>query len=424
MYLGVRPEPGQSIAVVGAGVSGLLSAYAAQRAGYQVSVFESANTPGGLIGTAQTPWGRAEHALHALRSTPPVLKLLGELKLPVYPLKKSQKARWIFDRGQIHRIPLRPRFLLQVTLRALSQRSAVSLKDLSVGDVGRFFLGPEFVESVLDAAMTGVFALPADQISMEAAFPHLIPKQGEALWSWARRARSVRTQKYGKGVISMITLKNGMSALIEALANKLEPHVHLNHPIPSLDTLTHAFDHIILAAPAAVASRLLASHIPDAARALERVQYVSLRTTTVFLKIAPHSVHPRGTGVLFTPRSQEDFLGILFHHTSFGIPLKGEANFSMTFLSKLDTSLDQLLEKAKACITKVWGDGFDILGAEDYYWKEALPQYNADLPKVWAETQRALFEAHHSNQHSISIFGNYTGQISVRGLIETAYDWF
>jgi protoporphyrinogen oxidase len=49
-------------------------------------------------------------------------------------------------------------------------------------------------------------------------------------------------------------------------------------------------------------------------------------------------------------------------------------------------------------------------------WPSALPQYSVCLPEVW-EAARETWCA----QPGRLLFGNYTGQISLRGMIESAF---
>jgi hypothetical protein len=48
-------------------------------------------------------------------------------------------------------------------------------------------------------------------------------------------------------------------------------------------------------------------------------------------------------------------------------------------------------------------------------WPSALPQYGTDLPDVWQTAREGW-----CGQPGQLLFGNYTGQISLRGMIESA----
>jgi hypothetical protein len=63
----------------------------------------------------------------------------------------------------------------------------------------------------------------------------------------------------------------------------------------------------------------------------------------------------------------------------------------------------------------------DLLGIREplatviHRWPFALPQYGIDLPKVWQSARTGWCA-----QQGHLLFGNYTGQISLRGMIESA----
>ena len=65
--------------VVGAGIAGLLAAYALDRKGYRVTLLEAEARAGGLISTQRTEYGIAERAAHSLLATPTVIEFCREL---------------------------------------------------------------------------------------------------------------------------------------------------------------------------------------------------------------------------------------------------------------------------------------------------------------------------------------------------------
>jgi protoporphyrinogen oxidase len=64
---------------------------------------------------------------------------------------------------------------------------------------------------------------------------------------------------------------------------------------------------------------------------------------------------------------------------------------------------------------------FDVLGIREplsvliHRWPAALPQYSSELPSVWQHARDTWCAT-----PGKMLFGNYTGQISLRGMIESA----
>lgn len=74
--LGAPAAPPLDLIVVGAGLSGLVAAHRALRAGLQVRVIEAASRPGGVIGSVQRDGFLFERGPNSAMDTSP---LIGEL---------------------------------------------------------------------------------------------------------------------------------------------------------------------------------------------------------------------------------------------------------------------------------------------------------------------------------------------------------
>jgi len=80
----------------------------------------------------------------------------------------------------------------------------------------------------------------------------------------------------------------------------------------------------------------------------------------------------------------------------------------------LDASDDEIRQAIKLELFQVLGIR-EPLAVKIHRWPQALPQYSAGLPTVWEEARTTWC----ATQGRI-LFGNYTGQISLRGMIESA----
>ncbi|MBI4924361.1 MAG: NAD(P)-binding protein, partial [Bdellovibrio sp.] len=80
--------------VVGAGIAGLLAAYALDKKNYKVSLIEQNTRVGGLIATRTTAWGIAEQAAHSFLASQSVLELCRDLKIELLGLNRNAKAKY------------------------------------------------------------------------------------------------------------------------------------------------------------------------------------------------------------------------------------------------------------------------------------------------------------------------------------------
>src|SRR5919206_2334561 len=94
--------------VVGAGVAGMLVAYALDKKGYEVTLLEEQERAGGLIQTVRTEHGMAERAAHSLLATDAVVGLCKELGVELEDVRPESRARFVVRGGRLRRFPLRP----------------------------------------------------------------------------------------------------------------------------------------------------------------------------------------------------------------------------------------------------------------------------------------------------------------------------
>src|SRR5690242_11065023 len=88
----------QEAHIVGGGFSGLAAAWALQRQGFRVKVFEASDRLGGMISTLHHPLGRYEIAANALLNSQIVTELFQDLSLPMLRPGKKGRAKFIFRR--------------------------------------------------------------------------------------------------------------------------------------------------------------------------------------------------------------------------------------------------------------------------------------------------------------------------------------
>ena len=86
--------------VVGAGIAGLLAAYALDRKGYRVTLLEAQARAGGLISTQQTEYGIAERAAHSLLPADPV-SASNPIDLPPRTLAGKRMRFYASDRDPL-----------------------------------------------------------------------------------------------------------------------------------------------------------------------------------------------------------------------------------------------------------------------------------------------------------------------------------
>jgi oxygen-dependent protoporphyrinogen oxidase len=186
---------------------------------------------------------------------------------------------------------------------------------------------------------------------------------------------------------------------------------------------------LILAVPADEAARLLKeeSHLlkeqsSQLSQALAQVSYSPLVSATIFAKKSQFPAVPQGLGVLMPKVEARNCLGILFNSSAF--PHRVENLELVSFTMMLGGSQNpELLEKSDAELRSlIIGELRHVLAMEGepveiriHRWPRAVPKYNAHLLQTWKLAQRTWCA-----QPGRVLFGNYTGQVSLRGMVEVA----
>jgi uncharacterized protein len=275
------------IAIVGAGVSGLVAASELQRAGHAIDVFEGGPYAGGHTNTVEveTPGGRwavdTGFIVFNDRNYPNFERMLSELGIPSQPTNMSfsvsdgrgfewgtRSPRALFARpGHV----LDPQFHRMLLDLVRFNRDAQRL-------VGRIGEGPSLRRFLADGDYSDYFV------------ERLLVPQASAVWSadpdelWTFPARFLAEFFDNHGVLQLFgrpawrTVSGGSRRYVEALIAPFRDRVHLRTPVRRvlrhsdsveilLDGSSESFDEVVFAVHSDQALRMLA----DPSRAEEEV---------------------------------------------------------------------------------------------------------------------------------------------------------
>ncbi len=403
----------KKVLVVGAGIGGLLIAHRLAELGFEVEIVDAENRVGGLIQTADTPYGLTESAAHSIRAHEDIQKYFEKLGLRLLPLNEWARARYIFREGKRRKFPLRFLEIIRTLLRAYLVLSNARIKTLE--DWCLRHLGKPALEYGLNPFIRGVYAARPAELNLDMVFPSLRVQPGHSLFSqlvFKRRKKSPRAQ--------ICVIEGGTEQLIKGLRQKLESLgvvIRLGHPQIELPTDTN----IVLSVPTLSMAQMLRSTDVQSAQALEGVPYSPLVSVTVFVsdsELGDHS--PQGVGVLIPEKEGGECLGVLFNSASFlGRSKKGFQSFTFMYGG---TAHPEVLSWKDSEFAESISKNFERLflirprlqSIAVHRWPRAIPIYGDALQLAWNSLLQGW-----CLQRGHVVFSNCSGQVSIRGMIET-----
>jgi oxygen-dependent protoporphyrinogen oxidase len=379
------------VRVLGAGLSGLATAWFLAERGRQVVVDEAGPRAGGLIETRHLPEGLVEASARGFLWTDRVAALFAAAGVrPLFADERS-KRRFIFRDGRPRRWPLGPIDTLSLLGHggaALVTRGARARGDESVEAWGRRVLGQAGTTWLLGPALQGIYASPLEALSARAIFG-------------GGRVR-------GK----LATAPRGMGELFDGLLAALSARGVTVRFSTRVDTLEPGIPTVV-ATPAPAAAQLVAPYAPGLAAAMAKVRMTHLLSVTAFY--APHPADTRGFGILFPRSVGIDALGVLFNSDMFA----GRSEYrsetwiyghsSADVIDALRADIDARLSRDRHVLT---GRTDAPIACYPTPWPQALPVYGPAILDV----ARRLGEL----PPWLTLRGNYVGKIGVSALVEAA----
>jgi oxygen-dependent protoporphyrinogen oxidase len=405
----------EPVTIVGGGFAGLSLAFRLATLDKKVVLHERSERFGGLICTDQLSRGKSEAAANSLLVNAAVKDFCDELELPLLPLAKDAKSRFILRSGKLCRFPLTFPETLQTIwygTTTISLEEELTLKEWATKFVGRAAL-----DYLVDPGVSGIFASPPAALSAKLVSPALLIPKGQSLAGkilrglWAKQRPQFRPY--------MAIPQGGMQTLIEALVGKLQAHpnvtLHLNSHLEDLTT----DENVALCVPAYQAAKLLAPICSTSAETLNAIEYAPLVSATMVGPKSCFASVPKGTGVLMPSCENRRVLGILFCSSSFpSLAADQDTVILRIFMGGmrnpevLQESKEELIDRASYELRELFGfQQSEGVEWQIYPWKRAIPVYSSLLENAW---NRIPWVKRPGNV----LFTNYTGQVSLRGMIE------
>lgn len=394
-----------STVVVGAGISGLATAFALQMRGEDVQVLEAAERVGGVIRSVQRDGFTLECAANGYLDREPATRdLVSALGLGerVRPADAASKLRFIFTRGALRAVPSSPPafFKSDVVPFGTKLRLAAELfsrrgpaEDESIAEFARRHVGARATAALIDAAQTGIFAGDVEKLSAEATFPKMvaIEREHRSLILGMLRQQKAKRLEGDQGLSGLLcSFDRGMETLPQALSLALGDRVKLRTPVRAIEPAQAGWRvqtdegpidaaRVVLATPAWISAKWLGALDPALAAELEAIFYAPI--SVVHLAFRGLESPPRGFGFLVPGEEKRRVLGAL--HVSTFFPWRAPADGALVTVMVGGARSPELAAIDDAAIVAMVREELaSILGltpeptwAERIRWERGIPQY-------------------------------------------------
>ncbi len=441
----------KKIIILGAGISGLTTAFLLFKKGFDVTVIEKKNEVGGSIESINDKGYIFDRGPNSgLETSPVISEIVNDLDLKdqfVYADKLGNK-RYILKNGKLHALPMSPPaflktnlFSIPAKLRLMAEPFIGKSKDGYYQSVAEFVkrrLGQEFLDYAINPFVAGVYAGNPEELSVKSAFPKLYAleeKYGGLIVGTIRSIRErKRSSEKSKQSAKMFSFKDGMQVLPKTIAEKLGAKVFLSSEVNSIENSGEQYkvnfttnekqyslitDVLISTLPAYVAAGLFKDWDATLAEHLNKIYYPPVLVLYLGYDKKDIGQPLDGFGYLIPSKEKKSYLGAIWSSVIFpNRAPEGKASFTLFIGGSrnpkaLKTDIKSLVEKVRSEFEATMHINKKPVYHSYKFWQNAIPQYNIGYIE-----HENYFDEFEKKNPGIILSGNYRGGISIGDCIK------
>ncbi|HEY1467602.1 MAG TPA: protoporphyrinogen oxidase [Candidatus Acidoferrum sp.] len=444
--------------IVGAGISGLATAFALQKSGILTIVVDSAPRPGGVIHSEKRDGYLLECGPQSFSGNSAITSVSSDLGLLSERLLADPKApRYVLINGKLQLVPMGPGILASpllsggsrlALLRDMFGRSTPPEPDESVAGFVRRKFSATLLDRLAGPFVSGIYAGDPEKLSLRAAFPILYEAEknfGSVIRGALKimKARKAAAGDAPREKATLQTFQDGNESLIEALAERLGNSLYCNVEVASIQALDPAgeptaprfraklrtpkgeevieAERLILAVPTNVAARLLAPLHANFDSSFCDIEYAGIAVVSLGYRKEDVAHALDGFGFLVPRSAGLAILGTVWNSSLFpGRAPDGQALITSfvggaTNPAALKQSSEELVAQVHEELTPLLGIRKEPVFRNVTIWSRAIPQYN-----LGHTARLATIEKLRGNFPGLYIVGNFLNGPAIGTCIEHA----
>jgi len=441
------------IVILGAGVSGLTTAYWLSKENYEITILEKKDVVGGSMESVLLNGMLFDRGPNSgLETTPLVQQLIEELHLKdkfQYGTKKGNK-RYILRDGKLHALPMSPGALVKTKLystkgklRLLAEPFIGRSKDGYYQSIAQFVqrrLGREFLDYTINPFVAGVYAGKPEELSVKSAFPKLYALEENYGGLIVGTVRSIRERKKRKEIAKqsakMFSFTEGMQALPLAIYKKMKDNIILNAAATSVRKEGNGYlvnytengerksifaDAMLSTIQAFELSEVMRDYDGILSNRLNSIYHPPVMVLFLAYKVADIPVPLDGFGFLIPAIENSSFLGALWNSVIFEDRTPPDTA-SFTLFVGGSRNADIFTSPIEEIIPKVISEFNEIMKiktkpdvVEHRFWLKSIPQYNVGYIE-----HENYFDKFEELNKGFFLSGNFRGGISVGDCIKNS----
>jgi len=411
------------IVIVGAGISGLSTAFAiellASQAGLEVEtqVVEKLDRTGGKIHSIKDQGYICEWGPNGfLDSKPMTLELCDRLKIDGQLLRSNDNARkrFIYSEKMLHRLPENGPSFLKSPLISWPGKMRLAYEmlvpkrtdgvDETLADFGRRRLGAEALNKLIAPMVSGIFAGDPETMSVKSCFPKIYSleqEHGGLIKAMIKLAKQKRAEvKEGKVVASaagpggiLTSFNEGIQELSDGTEKALAKEVRTEATVQKIEKKEGGYllhledggqleaDMVVSAAPAYAAAAMLDGLDNDAAELLRGIPYATMNVVCFGYQLDKINYDLNGFGYLNAKSEGCNTLGTLWDSSIFpnrapeGHALLRSMMGGGTNPGAIELSEDEVKAKTMDDLKLIMGIDVEPDFVRIFRHRKAIPQY-------------------------------------------------